>query len=225
MLHSPDSTSSIAHALDIADARHWTRQPPKSDWARLRFLQARHTSIAALAAQLNTTPAALQNLLDHPRSPATQPTREAIAHDIIRMWQPRVRRRIHRQIINSQHAPVQVHLCAWFGFDAAAGSSDDGRQRRLTEALPAPIHNCCSRPATRARGNLNYGRSSVRRWQRPTSTCALHTSAAKSGSPTSPMWSSLIEPPAASPGGDRRQGRAASWGWPFSAAGVGSTSG
>jgi hypothetical protein len=45
MLHSPDSTSSIAHALDIADARHWTRQPPKSDWARLRFLQARHTSI------------------------------------------------------------------------------------------------------------------------------------------------------------------------------------
>lgn len=138
MLHSPDSTSSIAHALDIADARHWTRQPPKSDRARLRFLQARHTSITALAAQLNTTPAALQNLLDHPQSPATQPTREAIAHDIIRMWQPRVRRRIHRQIINSQHAPVQVHLCAWFGFDAAAGSSDDGRQRRLTEALPAP---------------------------------------------------------------------------------------
>ncbi|QLH19374.1 hypothetical protein [Streptomyces sp. Rer75] len=128
-------TDSVAEALDIADAHHWTRQPPCSDRARLRFLMSRSTDLATLASRLNTTPQALQRILTN--QVRNEALSQAILKDVIRLWQPRIRRRAHRVLAEQQHS-LWVHFRGWFGFNAAAGSSDDGRVRSLSETLHHP---------------------------------------------------------------------------------------
>lgn len=130
-------TDSVAEALDIADAHHWTRQPPRSDRARLRFLSSRGTDLATLASSLNTTPRALKNIITSQPGSPNEALSQTIFKEVIRLWQPRVRRRAHRAIGEQQHS-LWVHFCGWFGFDAAAGSSDDGRVRSLSETLHHP---------------------------------------------------------------------------------------
>jgi len=137
MLHDLPRTSSIAHALDIADADHWTRQPPASDQARLRFLLSRHTSITATARHLHTTPATLHKILRDRHAPVAKSLHQTLANEIIRLWQPGVRRRLHQAIISHHTHAVRVGFGAWFGYQGAKGSSDDGRHRQLTETLPA----------------------------------------------------------------------------------------
>jgi hypothetical protein len=131
-------TRSIAEALDIADAHHWTRQPPRSDHARLRFLLSHHTDIPALATRLRTTAATVQDILERRSTASAGPLHQAIVREIVRLWQPRVRRRIHQEVLAHQHRGLQVHFRGWFGFDGAEGSSDDGRMRQLSQQLPDP---------------------------------------------------------------------------------------
>lgn len=131
-------TNSIAEALDIADAHHWTRQPPRSDRARLRFLASQHTDIDTLATHLHTTPAIVQDILELRRTAQGTALHQTIVKEIIRLWQPRVRRRAHNEILNHPQMSMGVHFRAWFGFHGAAGTSDDGRMRHISERLPAP---------------------------------------------------------------------------------------
>ncbi|GAB7035962.1 hypothetical protein AB0G35_34685 [Streptomyces sp. NPDC021749] len=56
---------------------------------------------------------------------------------MIRLWQPRIRRQAHREVRDQQHN-LWVHFRGWFGFNAAAGSSDDGRIRSLSQPLHHP---------------------------------------------------------------------------------------
>ncbi|MFJ1550004.1 telomere-protecting terminal protein Tpg [Streptomyces sp. NPDC088246] len=128
------STASITEALDIADTHHWTRQPPRSDRARLRFLASRHADLGALASHLSTKPGLVKAVMEERRD-APGSLSQAIAKDVVRLWQPRVRRRAHH-LIATGHDGMLVHFKAWFGFTGAAGSSDDGRVRHITERLP-----------------------------------------------------------------------------------------
>ncbi|MEU6325164.1 hypothetical protein [Streptomyces sp. NPDC047009] len=132
-------TASVAEALDIADAHHWTRQPPLSDRARLRFLNAYHTDIHALAERLNTAPGTVRSILDRSQTTLDEPLRQAILREVIRLWQPRVRRRAHREIATDPHLGIWVQFRAWFGFNGAVGSSDDGRRRDLSQGLAHPF--------------------------------------------------------------------------------------
>jgi hypothetical protein len=130
-------TDSIAQALDIADAHHWTRQPPRSDRARLRFLTSKHQNPTQLANRLNTSPRKLQRILTNQPTPPDEALSHAILKEVVRLWQPRIRRQAHQALCQGQHS-LYVHFRGWFGFNAAAGSSDDGRVRRLSENLHHP---------------------------------------------------------------------------------------
>ncbi|MFD7924031.1 telomere-protecting terminal protein Tpg [Streptomyces sp. NPDC059740] len=134
----PLSANTIREALDRADSRHWTRKPPLSMRGQLAYLfkQYRHDS-AALAHRLQTDPAALRVLRTLEQTPQDHPLRPAVEREVIRLWQPRVRRRAHEAIIaNNGH--MMLSFRAWLGFTAAAGSSDDPRLRFLTLSLTAP---------------------------------------------------------------------------------------
>ncbi|MGY3206314.1 telomere-protecting terminal protein Tpg [Streptomyces sp. TE5632] len=130
-------TDSVAQALDIADAHHWTRRPPLSDRARLRFLTSKSTDLAALASRLNTTPRTLQRILAKQPTTPNEALSQAILKEVIRLWQPRIRRRAHQALSEQQHS-LWVSFQGWFGFDAAAGTSDDGRVRHLSEPVHPP---------------------------------------------------------------------------------------
>ncbi|GAA2417814.1 hypothetical protein GCM10010388_00630 [Streptomyces mauvecolor] len=60
---------------------------------------------------------------------------ERLAGEVRRRWQPRVRVRAQKQAATS--GGIVIETRARFGFTAAAGSTDDGRIRRITQHLPA----------------------------------------------------------------------------------------
>ncbi|MFG2402625.1 telomere-protecting terminal protein Tpg [Streptomyces lydicus] len=135
-MHPAFDPESITDALDRADMDLWTHQPPRSDSARLRFLLSRHTDHDTLAASLRISPAELQAALPGRRRAPSEQLHHAITREVARLWQPFIRRWAHNSL--SVRGGMRVHFRGWFGFAGAAGSSDDGRLRLLTEQLPTP---------------------------------------------------------------------------------------
>ncbi|MES9525815.1 telomere-protecting terminal protein Tpg [Streptomyces capoamus] len=130
------SADNVREALDRADSRHWTRNPPRSMRARLTYL-LKHYEPAALARRLQTTPSHLDALLGAQQVSEDQPLHQAVEREIVRIWQPRVRRRAHATILASG-GQMTLSFRAWLGFTATAGSSDDPRLRFLSLHLDAP---------------------------------------------------------------------------------------
>ncbi|WP_030267286.1 telomere-protecting terminal protein Tpg [Streptomyces violens] len=135
-MHPAFDPESITDALDRADMDLWTRQPPRSDSVRLRFLLSRHTGHNALAARLHISPAELQAALPGRRRAPSEQLHHAITREVARLWQPRVRSEAHSVL--SVQGGMTVHFRGWFGFTGAAGTSDAGRFRLLTQQLPTP---------------------------------------------------------------------------------------
>ena len=131
----PDlNTLPVRDGLVRADRAHWTRQPPQSDHARLRFLLTQTPDIVALAARLGTTPRTLKRILDQQVRKCRKGLHQAIQAEAAALWQPRVRQRA-RQAAHS----MRVCFRGRFGYTASRGSSDDGRVRMLTVTL-RPYH-------------------------------------------------------------------------------------
>ncbi|MFF9127969.1 telomere-protecting terminal protein Tpg [Streptomyces sp. NPDC014889] len=131
----PLPNTSIAHALDLADARHWTRLPPTRPAARLRHL-LRTQSPDALAPRLFAYPEALTRWAEGDTHDL-QPTHATlIEHEIYRTWQPHIRHRAHQQILDHDGC-VTAQLHARFRFTTLSGEFDDPRLLRVTEDLPA----------------------------------------------------------------------------------------
>jgi hypothetical protein len=130
----PPTNTSVAHALDLADERHWTRRPPARPAARLRHLL--HTQAAhLLAPSLFAYPQALTRWATGDTSDLTPAHATLIENEIYRTWQPEVRRRAHQQIVEHDGC-VTVQLHARFSFTTASGEFHDPRLYRLTEDLP-----------------------------------------------------------------------------------------
>ncbi|MGW0817013.1 telomere-protecting terminal protein Tpg [Streptomyces viridiviolaceus] len=132
------SANTVREALDRADSRHWTRTPPRSTRARLTYLlkQSRHDR-AAVARRVHMSPADLEALRTAARMPQDHLLHQAVEREVIRLWQPRVRRRAHDTIL-ANGGQMMLSFRAWLGFTAAAGTSDDPRLRFLTLSLKAP---------------------------------------------------------------------------------------
>ncbi|MEV6948551.1 hypothetical protein AB0N07_42870 [Streptomyces sp. NPDC051172] len=132
------SADTVQEALDRADSRHWTRTPPRSTRARLTYLlkQSRHDT-TTLAPLLQANPADLNALRETGQIPADHPLHQSVEREVIRRWQPHVRRRAHAAIL-ANGGQMMLSFRAWLGFTAAAGSSDDPRLRFLTLSLQSP---------------------------------------------------------------------------------------
>lgn len=130
----PSLNTSVAHALDRADARHWTRQPPKRPAARLRHL-LRHQSPSVLAPRLFAFPDALTRWAEGDPT-GLEPTHATLIElEIYRTWQPEARRRAHQQILD-RGGCVTAQLHARFRYTTLSGEYDDPRLLRVTEDLP-----------------------------------------------------------------------------------------
>ncbi|PZT71596.1 MULTISPECIES: telomere-protecting terminal protein Tpg [unclassified Streptomyces] len=129
------ASTSVVQALDIADARHWTRKPPTRPEARLRHLLRAQTA-TTLAPRLFCSPQALTRWAGGDTADLSAANAALIEREIYRTWQPEVRRRAHRQILQHDGCVI-VQLQARFAFTTTSGEFHDPRLRRLTEELPA----------------------------------------------------------------------------------------
>ena len=127
-------TNSISDAVDLADAVHWSEQPPQSDRERLLFLAAHHCSLAAAADHLpSATGQRLKEIAEQGQSAPTPLTRE-ITLETARRWQRETRRAAHERII-AQGGTLCVEFRAWLGYDPPTGTDPDGRHRFHTDVL------------------------------------------------------------------------------------------
>ncbi|WP_329151608.1 XRE family transcriptional regulator [Streptomyces anulatus] len=125
----------IEDAIARADRESFTRQPPKTLKGQVGYLLKQMGSAKAVAAELGVTADSVnryrRGARKHPRADVAAKINDAVRQ----RWQPMVRK--HRQKQAAASGGITVETRARFGYTSSAGSTDDGRFRRLTVKLPA----------------------------------------------------------------------------------------
>jgi transcriptional regulator with XRE-family HTH domain len=125
----------IGAGLEKAAEAAFTRKPPKSTQARVRFLVNQEKgSTRRVAGLLGVSQRSVERYLTGERKHPPKAIADRIEGEVRRRWQPRVRARARRQA--ATQTGITVETRARFGFTAAPGSTDDPRMRRITEHLP-----------------------------------------------------------------------------------------
>ncbi|MFB8166015.1 telomere-protecting terminal protein Tpg [Streptomyces rubiginosohelvolus] len=125
---------SLGDSLDRALEKAFTRPAPKSAQAQMKYLvkQLKGTKAAAQALGISqrTVERYVTGKLKRPR----QELRARLEGEVKKRWQPQVRAKARQRAATMTGLVVSTR--ARFGFEAAAGTTDDARIRDITQALP-----------------------------------------------------------------------------------------
>jgi hypothetical protein len=127
----------IGDSLDAADQQVFTRQPPKSTQARVRYLVSQVKTTRAAAELLGVSQRSVERYLTGQRKNPPRVITDRLDAEVRRRWQPKVRQRARKQAATATGITIETR--ARFGFTAAPGTTDDGRIRRITQHLP-PVY-------------------------------------------------------------------------------------
>ncbi|MFJ9448240.1 telomere-protecting terminal protein Tpg [Kitasatospora sp. NPDC101235] len=113
-----------------------TRPIPQSVPARMRFLlKGAKGSTRKLAQDLGVSQRTVQRWLKGQGTPKPAAAK-AIEQKVRASWQPRVKQRVRR---DAEKNGFMLHIQATFGYSAAGGSTDDPRQRTITQKMPGSV--------------------------------------------------------------------------------------
>ncbi|MGP3637550.1 telomere-protecting terminal protein Tpg [Streptomyces sp. 24-1644] len=124
----------IEDAIERADREAFTREPPKTLQGRINYLLRQLGTAKAVAAELGITADSVNRYRRGARKHPPKDIASKIDDAVRSRWQPQVRKRRRKQAAASG---ITVETRARFGYESSAGSTDDGRFRRLTVRLPA----------------------------------------------------------------------------------------
>ncbi|MGW8889622.1 telomere-protecting terminal protein Tpg [Streptomyces sp. NPDC055749] len=124
----------IENAIERADQESFTREPPKTLKGRITYLLKQLGSAKAVAQELGVTADSVNRYRRGARKHARADIAAKIDDAVRTRWQPQVRKRRQKQAAATTGITVETR--ARFGYSAAAGTTDDGRLRRLTVHLP-----------------------------------------------------------------------------------------
>ncbi|MGW4779517.1 telomere-protecting terminal protein Tpg [Streptomyces filamentosus] len=129
---------SVAEGLDRVLDKAVTRKAPQSAGAQVRYLVKQMKSTKAVADLLGVSQRTVQRYakgdIKRPRDPRLA---GRLGEEVRKRWQPKVKERARKTAASTQGLMVDVR--ASLGYEAAAGSTDEARERHLTLALP-PHH-------------------------------------------------------------------------------------
>ncbi|MFD4171901.1 telomere-protecting terminal protein Tpg [Streptomyces albidoflavus] len=125
----------IDDAIERADREAFTKDPPKTLKGQIGFLIRQFGSAKAVAAELGVTADSVNRYRRGARKHARADVAAKIDDTVRARWQPLIRKRRQRQAATT--GGITVETRARFGYTSSAGSTDDGRFRRLTVHLPA----------------------------------------------------------------------------------------
>lgn len=124
----------LGDSLDQAVAKAFTRAAPKSAQAQMKYLvkQLKGTKAAAdvLGVSQRTVERYISGKLKRPRAELAA----RLTGEVRKRWQPQIRAKAKKAAATSGGLVIETR--ARFGYTAAAGTTDDGRMRHLTQALP-----------------------------------------------------------------------------------------
>lgn len=125
---------SLGDSLDRALEQAFTRRIPQSAQAQMKYLvkQLKGTKGAAqtLGISQRTVERYVSGKLKRPR----QDLRGRLEREVKTRWQPQIRAKARKKAASTGGLVVSTR--ARFGFEAAAGTTDDARIRDITQALP-----------------------------------------------------------------------------------------
>ncbi|MFI8372037.1 telomere-protecting terminal protein Tpg [Streptomyces sp. NPDC085466] len=125
---------SLRDSLDRALEGAFTRRIPQSAQAQMKYLvkQLKGTKAAAQALGISqrTVERYVTGKLKRPR----QGLRTRLEGEVKKRWQPQARAKARQKAATTTGLVVSTR--ARFGFEAAAGTTDDARIRDITQALP-----------------------------------------------------------------------------------------
>ncbi|MFE6885865.1 telomere-protecting terminal protein Tpg [Streptomyces sp. NPDC057702] len=124
----------IEDAIERADREAFTKEPPKTLKGQVGFLIKQFGSAKAVAAEIGVTADSVNRYRRGARKHARVDVAAKIDDAVRQRWQPLVRKR--RQKKAATTGGITVETRARFGYTSSAGSTDDGRFRRLTVPLP-----------------------------------------------------------------------------------------
>ncbi|MFF7705599.1 telomere-protecting terminal protein Tpg [Streptomyces lydicus] len=125
----------IHDSLDKAAERTATRPIPKTAPAQIRYLVKQYKGSTKAVAHLlgisqRTVERYVKDQIKHPRKALSA----RMEREVRARWQPRVRERAKQRAATT--GGIVIETRARFGFTAAPGTTDDGRIRLITQALP-----------------------------------------------------------------------------------------
>jgi predicted transcriptional regulator len=125
----------ISDGLQRAIEAQFTRKPPVSTQARAKFLVKQYGGTRAVAELLGVSQRTVERYLTGQRRTPPPALAARLDAEVRRRWQPLVRRRATRRAATTTGITIETR--ATFGYDAPAGTTDEGRLRRITQHLPA----------------------------------------------------------------------------------------
>ncbi|MFE1775995.1 telomere-protecting terminal protein Tpg [Streptomyces sp. NPDC059008] len=125
----------IGDSLDKAAQNTATRPIPKSGPTQMRFLVKQHKgSTKAVADLLGVSQRTVERYLKAQIKRPRKDLAARIEREVRKRWQPRVREQAKKRAATT--GGIVIETRARFGFTAAPGTTDDGRIRLITQALP-----------------------------------------------------------------------------------------
>ncbi|MFE9637203.1 telomere-protecting terminal protein Tpg [Streptomyces sp. NPDC006463] len=124
----------LGDGLNKAVQKAFTRPIPKSAGAQMRYLVKQLKSTKAAAATLGISQRTVERYVkDQIKKPRPE-LAARIEREVKKKWQPQIRAKAKKTAATT--GGILVDTRARFGYTAAPGTTDDGRLRHLTVALP-----------------------------------------------------------------------------------------
>ncbi|GAB2991606.1 hypothetical protein GCM10023080_066700 [Streptomyces pseudoechinosporeus] len=129
--------SKVLEALARAERKVFTRPPPKSAKAQVKFLLTRAKgSTKALAERLGVSRRTVQRYRAGQLTKPQKRLQAVLVEETESQWQPQVKAQARQRAATS--SGMMVEVTAYFGF-TCRGSSDDGRERTITTPI-SPVY-------------------------------------------------------------------------------------
>ncbi|MEW2577675.1 telomere-protecting terminal protein Tpg [Streptomyces syringium] len=125
---------SLGDSLDRALEGAFTRRPPQSAQAQMKYLVKQLKSTKAAAQALGISQRTVERYVAGKLKRPRQDLRGRLEHEVKKRWQPQVRAKARKKAATTDGLVVSTR--ARFGFTAAPGTTDDARVRDITQALP-----------------------------------------------------------------------------------------
>lgn len=124
----------LGDSLDQAVAKAFTRPAPKSAQAQVKYLVKQLKSTKAAAEALGVSQRTVERYVTGKLKRPRKDLAARLEREVRKRWQPQIRAKAKKAAATSGGLVIETR--ARFGYTAASGTTDDGRLRHLTQALP-----------------------------------------------------------------------------------------
>ncbi|MFE9137790.1 telomere-protecting terminal protein Tpg [Streptomyces sp. NPDC007355] len=126
--------SLFGNGLDAAVQKAFTRPAPKSAGAQMRYLVKQLKGTKPVAQMLRISQRTVERYVKDEIKKPRPGLAARLEHEVKKRWQPQIRAKARKKAATT--GGIVIDTRARIGYTAPIGSTDEGRLRHLTVALP-----------------------------------------------------------------------------------------